>query len=567
MFSAISAPLLACARGSHARCARRVICGGAAPLPASWFLQNGLPVTILGGGISGLSAAYYISRLAPHVHVRLVEASQRLGGWIHTDRIDDDLFFEAGPRAIHPTGPSGTALLDLIHDLNLQDEVIQVPTTHPSAVHRYVEYEGMVNQLPAGPGDLLFRRAPVMASVVRAGLMEPFRGRRSANDGDDESLYAFIERRLNTHVALNLLGAATHGLFAGDAKRLSLHANLPILAACEQAAGSIVLGMLRGNFKMDSPRERELVASCTRKDPNWFKQMQENEVLGLRHGVDTLPRALAAYLAKQPNVSIVLEEPVNHVDLDSTTLKLTTSNGTVLETDHIISALPSNTLAKLCPSALEPLKSERVDVAVVNLAYTTHDIPSFDLDGFGLLCAHRDASTSSKHPGLLGIIFDTNCLGEQDEHHEKTRFTVMVGGCNWDLAFPSSPGLAKDSGDDDDDDDVARRAIDLAKAAMSSYFAIDATPCHARCHVLRQAIPQYTVGHRDRVAAVHKAMRQQLGHKMSVTGASYFGATMGDCVKQSRMLVEDLVQHGALGSKEAIVTGLERSTQPLFYTN
>jgi oxygen-dependent protoporphyrinogen oxidase len=71
-------------------------------------------VTILGGGISGLSAAYYLSRLAPQLRIRLLEASDRVGGWIKSEHVSDNVLFEAGPRTLRPQGVGGALLLDMV---------------------------------------------------------------------------------------------------------------------------------------------------------------------------------------------------------------------------------------------------------------------------------------------------------------------------------------------------------------------------------------------------------------------------------------------------------------------
>lgn len=71
-------------------------------------------VTILGGGISGLSAAYYLSRSAPQVKIRLLEASDRVGGWIKSNHVKDNVLFEAGPRTLRPQGVGGAVLLDMV---------------------------------------------------------------------------------------------------------------------------------------------------------------------------------------------------------------------------------------------------------------------------------------------------------------------------------------------------------------------------------------------------------------------------------------------------------------------
>ncbi|KAI8071546.1 hypothetical protein BC940DRAFT_269365 [Gongronella butleri] len=509
-------------------------------------------VAVLGGGISGLSTAYYLSRLLPpHVRVRLIEASQRVGGWINSEQGDDGVLFEGGPRTLRPHGTSGTILLDLIRDLDLKSQIVQVPKSHPSAQHRYIEYDGVINQLPSGLGELLFKDTPVMRSVVTAGALEPFRARGT---GDDESLYSFMTRRFNEHTALNLMGAMAHGIYAGDAKKLSVQSTFPILAACEKEFGSVVLGMLAGKIKMESKRERSLADQCLQKDPEWYKTLQQSSVIGFLPGLEALSRSLAQHLAKQSNVDIVLGQKVTKLEPLEHKMVVTMDNGTSFEAEHVVSALPTHALARIAtPEPLPHLThNPSADVAVVNLAYDK-DTVSLDLDGFGFLTPHRDAQPASLMPGLLGVIFDTNSLGVQDEETNTLRFTAMIGGSDWDLAFPGVQ----------DDASIESRAIAMATGALDKYLHIHSPPLRQKCHIQRQCIPQYMVGHRDRMADLHAAIHRIFGPRLSVTGAGYLGVSVPDCVKHGRLLAEDLARDDALGNKTT--TGLEKATQPLYY--
>jgi oxygen-dependent protoporphyrinogen oxidase len=191
-------------------------------------------------------------------------------------------------------------------------------------------------------------------------------------------------------------------------------------------------------------------------------------------------------------------------------------------------------------------------VAVVNLAYRRTECDT-GLDGFGFLTPHRDAPHRNKVPGLLGVIFDSNSLGKQDENNGLVRFTAMIGGSDWDLAF-----------DGTNDSDVAPQALALAQTAMQSCLGIHASPVHSRAHILRQCLPQYTVNHRQRMRDLHVALQEQTAGRLSVAGSSYLGVSVPDCVKHSRLLVDDLISVGALGNMSVAVTGLEKATQDLW---
>lgn len=126
----------------------------------------------------------------------------------------------------------------------------------------------------------------------------------------------------------------------------------------------------------------------------------------------------------------------------------------------------------------------------------------------------------------------------------------MIGGSDWDLAF-----------DDTNEADVAPQALALAQRAMQSCLGVHALPVHSQAHIRRQCLPQYKVNHRQRMRDLHVALQEQTGGRLSVAGSSYLGVSVPDCVKHSRLLVDDLISVGALGSKSVAVTGLEKSTQ------
>ncbi|KAI8331745.1 hypothetical protein BC941DRAFT_403462 [Chlamydoabsidia padenii] len=499
-------------------------------------------VTILGGGISGLSAAYYLSRLAPQISIRLLEASDRVGGWIKSEHVKDNVLFEAGPRTLRPQGVGGALLLDMIKELDLDRHVLAVPKTHPSAQHRYIEYQGHINQLPSGLPDLIKNSPPIMSSVIGSILKEPF---KTPQGKRDETIYDFIERRFNRHVALTLIGALTHGIYAGDCKTLSVQSTFPLLAACEDRHGSVVKGMLKGGVELDTEKEQQLASLCRSRYPEWQQEMQQASVIGLLPGLESLPRALRSYLLNQPNVDLLTNQVANRLESSSPTSMTITTNQGQYESNHVISALPSHTLASLLPTALPHLTSNpSVDVAVVNLAYKKTECDT-GLDGFGFLTPHRDAPYRNKVPGLLGVIFDSNSMGQQDEANDVVRFTAMIGGSDWDLAF-------------DGKKDVAGHALALAQQAMGTCLGVHATPVHSRAHVLRQCLPQYRVGHRLGLRQLHSALQQQWGGRLSVVGSSYLGVSVPDCVKHSRLLVDDLVSVGDLGSQSVKITGLEK---------
>ncbi|KAG1168605.1 hypothetical protein G6F70_004729 [Rhizopus microsporus] len=533
-------------------------------------------VAILGGGISGLSAAYYLARTAPAAtKITLIEGKQRVGGWIESRRVTpgnydnvsrlpppepatdkNSILFEAGPRTLRPEGINGAILLDManLHDENL----VTVPKSHPSAKHRYIYYKDSINTLPSDIRSTLLNKPPVMRSVLLAGLLEPFKSSRFDKHGipkdgqDDESIYSFMKRRFNEHTAIHLMGAVIHGIYAGDIKSLSLKSTLPLLYEAERNYGSVVLGMMKGaSYATNTMRERGMAARSRKDDPEWFGRMEKMSVLGFKSGMDTLPKRILNWLSSRENVSIMTNDPVESVQFTDKECKIKTQNAKEIHVDHIISTVPSTTLDTLIRQNLPHLcHNPSADVAVVNLAYSPEDT-HLDYDGFGFLTPHRDTPFTVPVPGTLGVVFDSNAFPIEAERAIK--LTVMIGGSDWKDAFGHVPIDQLDPED----------AYKYARKAVSQFLHIDSEPRYSMVNLQKQCIPQYLVGHESRMRSLHHALKQKYSHLLSVSGASYLGVSVPDCIKNSRMLVEELLMSGALGSRQKVVTGLGKIDEQL----
>ncbi|KAI8647246.1 protoporphyrinogen oxidase [Parasitella parasitica] len=533
-------------------------------------------IAVLGGGISGLSAAYYLARLASGTsRIVLIEGEDRVGGWIRSRRVapgqysrdnqpqlsnsKDSMLFEAGPRGLRPDGPNGAILLEMIQDLNLNDEkLLGVPKSDPSVKNRYIYYNGKINTIPSDPVSMLLRKPPVFKSVILAGALEPFRRSRFINGKpkngiEDESMYDFMKRRFNEHTAINLMGAIAHGVYAGDVKQLSIQSTLRMLYEAEKNYGGVVVGMMRGAANTSTMRERGMAVRSRDKDPEWFGRMEEMSVLGFKDGMETLPDRLRSWLEQHPNVEIVRNDPVESIQpLDNGKESKIKTRCSEFYADHIVSTIPSFTLEKLLKSSSLPNLSYNPasDVAVVNFAFAP-DV-KLGYDGFGFLTPHRDTEYKVPVPGTLGVIFDSNAMrGQETDQPSAVKLTVMIGGADWEDAFGKATIDELDPG----------VAYDYARKAVNAFLNLHDKPTHSMVSLQKKCIPQYIVGHEGRMRELHYALKQNYGHLMSLTGASYMGVSVPDCIKNSRMLVEELLVSGALGSREKVVSGLGRTVE------
>ncbi|KAI7865922.1 hypothetical protein BDF14DRAFT_1952186 [Spinellus fusiger] len=517
-----------------------------------------MSVAVLGGGISGLSTAFYLSRSAPTTKIVVVEAGNRVGGWIRSQRVSPGTYFsipttldskeenvllEVGPRSLRPVGPGGAVVLDMMSTLGLQEQVLSVDKSHASAKHRYIYYNGSVNTLPSSMKSLLLDAPPVMTSVIGSILREPWVASADWSAVEDESLYDFVHRRFNKHVALNLVGSITHGIYAGDVKALSVKSTLRLLYENERVYGSVVKGLLKGGADMNRGTDQRMTAEALQKDSQWISSMQTKSVIGFKEGTETLVHSLREWLQCQPNVEILTGESVERIDLEEGRdgCKVTTTHK-ILECEHIVSALPCHVLDRVMDTRLEHLVVPSVDVAVVNLVYNVST--PFPYNGFGFLTPHPDSNYKLPVPGTLGVVFDSNSMPDQDSHHA-LKLTVMLGGHQWNSTFGQrSIRQVKEE-----------EVLDYARKAVGAYLNIHDAPSHSMTNLLESCIPQYTVGHESRLRALHRQV--QAKGKLSLVGASYLGVSVPDCIKHSKEFVNNFLESRANGSVQS-VTGLER---------
>ncbi|RUS24449.1 protoporphyrinogen oxidase [Jimgerdemannia flammicorona] len=528
-------------------------------------------IAVLGGGISGLSAAYYLSQNVPATtKIVLFEGSKRVGGWIESKRVgtcgpekgkpgNEGVLFELGPRSLRPKGAGGVVALDLIRNLSLTDSLLTVPATAPSARNRYIYYHDKINVLPSSGPSLLLSRPPIMRGVISSAISEAFRKPKDyATDPDgDESVYAFAERRFGAHVARNLVGSLVHGIYAGDARELSLRSTLRALYDNERVYGSVVRGVVKGGVEIETFREKGVMWRSRREDTDFFSAMENMSVIGFREGMEALPRRLREVLETIENVEVRTEEEVTFVKMgqEGEDIKVETEKGAI-HASHVISALPAPTLHKLLSASNQPLPhlnhNPYVDVAVVNLAYDNPKLVPYD--GFGFLTPlttddHPPANKTTP-PGTLGVVFDSNAMPGQEPAGQYTKLTVMLGGHQWDEAFDGTPIGAVVP------DEVLWRAMDVVKATLG----VESPPLYALTNLHANCIPQYRVGHHTRLRELHAALQSPVyKHRLSVVGNSYLGVSVPDCIKNARALVEELVAAGGLSEEKArCVTGLNR---------
>ena len=353
-----------------------------------------MKLTIIGGGIAGLSAAYYAKKNIPDATITLIESDSRWGGKISTDRVtfdDGQFIIEGGPDTFLATKPYATALCK---ELGLGE---RLHGTNPNQKNTYVLYHNKLEPLPDGLAMMIPTN---VQAILKSHLVSWFGKARMGFDflqpakslNGDESLGAFVSRRLGREAYENLIEPLMSGIYAGDGDALSLASTFPYLRDLELKYGSLA----RGALKMRAQSNGKAV------------QGSRSAFLTPTTGLVEIVEALVESLKSKVNLRLNTRVTSVTRNLKLGTWNLTLDTET-LDTDALILATPAyvsgTLLASFDPMLASDLKSiPYASTATVSLAYRESDLPR-PLDGYGYVIPRREGRkalactwTSTKFP-------------------------------------------------------------------------------------------------------------------------------------------------------------------------
>ncbi len=457
-------------------------------------MNDRVDVLIVGGGIAGLAAAHRLQEAGGSSWL-LVERDPTLGGKIATAR-HEGYVIEGGPDCFLGAKVAG---IEFCRALGIEDRVIG---TSPEFRRTYVKRSDRLYELPAGITGLVpSRLRPLMTTPIlslhgrlRAGFELFVPPRR---DHVEESIADFVTRRFGEETYDWLVEPLLSGIFAGDGRLLSLPATFPQLIELERAHGSVIRMMLKGKGRNTSPG-----GANGPRPPMGFLTLRG----GLAEMVETVTRGLPPE-AVRLGVSAERMRPVD------ASFEVTLSDGQVLEATSVILAVPAFAAADLVEpfdSALAaPLREiPFVSTATVSVAFPTSDIPR-PLDGYGFVSPRAEGGpivactwTSNKFPARV------------PEGGTLIRFFLGRAG---------NEAVAGSS------DEEIRHVV---RHELKQLHGITAEPAFWKIFRWSRGIPQYTIGHLDRLARIEAAVDQHMGLEMA--GASYRGVGIPDCIDSGR---------------------------------
>jgi oxygen-dependent protoporphyrinogen oxidase len=462
-----------------------------------------LRIVVVGGGIAGLAAAHRLVELARDegraLDLVLLEAADRLGGTIHTERVDGFLL-EAGADSFISEKPWALALAERI------GLGARLRRTDDRFRRTYVVRGGRLRPLPEGFLLLAPTRAwPVLASGVfswrgklRLGL-DLILPRRPA--AGDESLGSFVRRRLGREALERVAQPLVGGIYTADPDRLSLAATMPRFLALEREHRSLILGLRR------TARGGEAAGASGAR---W------SLFVTLAGGMEELVDALAARL---PAGAVRLSTPVAAIAPAPNGWRVERGDGSPLHADGVVLAGPAPAMAALASGADRPLAGLLDGIAcassaTVALAYPRAAI-RHPLDGFGFVVPRVEGRailactfSSVKYPGRAPAGF--------------ALLRVFVGGAM------QAGLLARDD----------RALLQLAHDDVAPLLGITGDPVLSRVWRHPGTMPQYEVGHLDRVAAIESRLETLPG--LALAGGAYRGVGIADCVRSGEAAAERL---------------------------
>lgn len=457
-------------------------------------------VAVVGAGISGLAAAHYLRTLGGGaVEVTVYEKSPRAGGAIVTD-LSQGIPLEGGPDSLLVRKTAGVGL---VRELGLGDNLM---ATHPGARGADIFHEGVLYPIPPG---LIAGVPSSPAALLDSGLLGPqgkrdlMRGRRPRprRAGGDVSLGELLAYHLGPEVVDRIAAPLLSGIYAGDIWQLSARATYPQLLEWEQRYRSLIAG--RAAMPPPPPGPRAPIFMTPRQ------------------GLESVVQALVGALSPQ----IRLNTPVDALVPQGTEFQVHTRSG-VDVVDAVVLAVPATEAARL---------SAEVEPAAAALLGT---IPYAPLAVVGLVF----------DPGDIELpVGKTGALVPKGEELFLTAATYVTQ--KWPYGEEGAVPVRVFYGRSGDDRAVAMSDEDLAALSLTELARltpVPGSPRYVRVFRHRPGMPQYTVGHEERVQALEKCLGGW--PRLRVCGSAFHGVGVPDCIKDGREQAEALIGQFAGGS-------------------
>ncbi|MEZ2239096.1 protoporphyrinogen oxidase [Microcoleus sp.] len=464
-------------------------------------MTNRVDTLIVGAGITGLSLAHALHKEAKTgtpLKILVAESQGRVGGNITTST-GNGFLWEEGPNSFSPT----PELMKLAVDVGLKQELIFADRQLP----RFVYWQNKLQPVPMTPGAMIQSRLLSFPGKLRAlfgalGFVAPAMGATLSQQGEEETVSQFFRRHLGTEVMQRLVEPFVSGVYAGDPQQLSAAAAFGRVTKMADAGGGLVAGALLSARK----RPKKMPP-----DPN-IPQTKPGELGSFKGGLKALPEAIAASLGDRLKLNWHLTG-LQRTEHKTYIAQFSTPDGPQqVETRTVVLTTPAYMAADLLKS-LQPEVSSTLQaftyptVACVVLAYPVSDVKG-KLVGFGNLIPRGQGIRT------LGTIWTSSLFASRAPAGWQT-LTSYIGGA-------TDSGI----GNLDPEEIVAEVHRDLSRILLKPNVP---QPKVLAVKLWKQAIPQYNLGHLDRLKQIDRGLKSLPGMYLS---SNYVGGVaLGDCVR------------------------------------
>lgn len=456
-------------------------------------------VVIIGGGISGLSTALYLKEQAQaaghEVEYLLIEKGERLGGNIFTEKVDGFLV-EGGPDCFLSEKPWAA---QLCRHLGLGDQII--PTTEENK-GTFVLSDGKLHDMPDG----LILMVPTKIWPLITTSLFSFLGKLrmgfelfipSKHGKEDETLGSFVRRRLGGEALDKIAEPLVAGVHAGDPETMSMRASFPKFIAMEEEHGSLIRAMLA---RMKKAREVQRASSGPR--PTMF--------MTLKGGLGTM---IDAIVSRLDNSAIKVGAAVSKIEKREGRYFIHLEDGSQVEADSVILSTPAHVSSSFLKETDYSLSEKLATIPYVSTATVTMAFKASEVNlpkSFGFVIPRVE-----KRRIMAATFTSRKFAGRCPDEYVMIR--CFVGGSkNEYLVNLDDNGM-----------------VEMVREELKEILGITAEPVLSRVFRWRKAMPQYTIGHLERVRWIFERLHQHQG--LYLTGSAYHGIGISDSIREGEI--------------------------------
>jgi len=474
-------------------------------------------VVVIGGGIAGLSAAYSLrehQKPGQDFEIVILEKNPNVGGNIRTEKVNGFLV-EGGPDCFLSEKPWA---MELCKRLGLGAELL--PTNEKDR-KTFVLSGGKLHELPEG----VILMIPTKIMPLALSSLITLRGKiRMAleifvpkkKEKGDETLGEFVKRRLGKEALDKIAEPLVAGVHAGDPETMSIRSSFPKFVQLEEEHGSLIRGMLK---RMAAMRKSKAAAP---KPSGQATGPKVTMFMTLKGGLSEMIATLTSSLLKSKNTSITANETVTGVIKKGASYEVRLADNTSVMADAVILAAPayaaSSILAGLDPELSQKLLTiPYVSTATITVAFKRSDV-KHPLNGFGFVVPRAEKRR------IMAASW-TSVKFKYRSPEDSVLIRCFVGG-------------AKNSELVDLSDTEMERVV---REELKDIMGIDAKPLLTRVYRWKNSMPQYTIGHEERVNWIEERIAKYPG--LYLTGSAYHGIGISDSVRNGEVVAKKALHH------------------------